>query len=321
MRRIAMVLAALAVTPPAQAAQLPPTWNYKFTSGGQNYLETFIGGDPAKGGTETIDVYIIPIKMVWKSVAYSNSALLPDGKTVLRSVLGSPIFQPTEFTFGQTALGKLQYGDAFQKANLWNAGGSNPSYHVLLGKPVIEPEQTLHVPDRLGTAGNTLGAVDPIIADDIWFFKKLPQLLRRLHVPTKALPIFLTTQTYLYVPGGGCCLAFNHSLTRQGQPWIWGSDIQNPAAFSQDVSGLTAALGGWLDDPYLDNISICGGYEVAGPLLGEPNYGAYPYKKDGFTYNLTDLLLLPYFGDSSGATLDGLETLQGTSLTPCQDGD
>jgi hypothetical protein len=36
--------------------------------------------------------------------------------------------------------------------------------------------------------------------------------------------------------------------------------------------------------------------EVGDPLEGGPNYGAYPYKDKGFTYNLQSLVYMGYFG-------------------------
>ena len=36
--------------------------------------------------------------------------------------------------------------------------------------------------------------------------------------------------------------------------------------------------------------------EVGDPLEGGPNYGAFPYKLNGFTYNLQSLVFIGYFG-------------------------
>jgi hypothetical protein len=50
------------------------------------------------------------------------------------------------------------------RANFWSHVQAAPSYHLLLGKPTVLPEQTLTVPARHGTVmsvfGITVGAVD-----------------------------------------------------------------------------------------------------------------------------------------------------------------
>ena len=58
----------------------------------------------------------------------------------------------------------------------------------------------------------------------------------------------------------------------------------------QDVSAMSHELGEWMDNPFFgtntvgcqDNSQL----EVGDPLEGGPNYGAFPYKLNGFTYNL-----------------------------------
>ena len=92
-------------------------------------------------------------------------------------------------------------------------------------------------------------------------------------------------------------------------------------AFSQDVSALSHEIGEWADDPLVVNISgnntPCGILENGDPLEGNPNYGAYRYVLHGFTYNLQDLVTLPYFGAPPSTTVNDWLSFQGESLCAC----
>ena len=122
----------------AFAQSLPlPTWTGSFTYQGTQYTYTMVGTDPAGGGTMTIPVYLVPLKITIGSVVY-------DPATVLSSVLSSPIFCTPSgsnqctiaFTSGGQDFGVTQYLDAYQRANFWVNDSSN-NYHLLLGTPVV----------------------------------------------------------------------------------------------------------------------------------------------------------------------------------------
>jgi hypothetical protein len=301
-------------------AALPPTWNYQILSGGTYWYETFIGHNPIEQTTAKIPVYIIPIKTVYGDISYSNLTLLATGQSPLQSAVESPVFKSYPFTLIKSNdFGKLQYLDAVEIVNTWNIGGASLAYHTLLDTPVVEPEQTITFKKDDGYISNYFGATNVITGDVVTFDTALLKLIHTLQIPENALPVFLTTQTYL-ASQASCCYAYFRSTTERGQPFVWASYMQNAQAWSQDVSGLSAVLAGWLFDPYDDNDTTCGGYEASAILAGESNWGATPYRSHGLTYNLTDVALLPYYGDTSGATLNGQMTFQGTSLVQCQDG-
>jgi hypothetical protein len=71
---------------------------------------------------------------------------------------------------------------------------------------------------------------------------------------------------------------------------------------------------------YSGNNTPCGILEVGDPLESNPNYGGYPYSLHGFTYNLQDLVTLPYFGAPPSTTVNDWFTFQGESLSVCQNG-
>jgi hypothetical protein len=60
--------------------------------------------------------------------------------------------------------------------------------------------------------------------------------------------------------------------------------------------------------------------EVGDPLENNPNFGGFPYTSGGFTYNLQDLVTLPYFGAPPSTSVNNFFTFQGESLTMCQNG-
>ncbi len=297
-----------------------PNWTLTYTHGGTSYSDVFIGTNPASGGSTTVPIYIIPIKMVYGTTSFSPLAKLSNGNTVIQNIVASPIFQSSvDFNQGGTDVGSTQFTDAFQKVNVWNLGGKASSYHVLLGNPVIEPLQTLTVPKADGlvtTAFNT----KVIEASINWFDPKIQALITKLKIPANALPIFVTTQTYLLENAkSGCCIGGYHSYTGT-QAYSHFTYIQTAGAFSQDVSALSHELAEWMDDPTTDNNSPCGIYEVGDPLETTANYGDYAYTAGGFTYHLQDEATPVYFGASASTTLNGYTTFEGTKLGVCANG-
>ena len=84
-----------------------------------------------------------------------------------------------------------------------------------------------------------------------------------------------------------------------------------------------------LDDTYLTQGGQCciGGYhssegilENGDPLEGNANFGGFPYSLHGFTYNLQDLVTLPYFGAPTSTSVNGWLSFQGESLGVCSNG-
>jgi hypothetical protein len=96
--------------------------------------------------------------------------------------------------------------------------------------------------------------------------------------------------------------------------------------FAQDVSALSHEVGEWADDPLVVNINgnpvACGILETGDPEETFANYGAFPYTLGGFTYNLQDLVYIPYFGAAPGISANSSLTFQGNPfhLTVCSNG-
>ena len=298
-----------------KAPAFPGTFTHTYTYNSKTYNETFIGTDPSTKSSETVPIYLIPLKMSYKPA--SGKKTVEDATKIIPNIIASPIFTSMDFQFGGTDIGTTQYEDAFSKVNVWSIGGSDTGYHVLLGTPTVTKTETLKVPTNQGSVGTEFG-VTVIEASINWFDPQINALIKTLKIPSTALPIFVTTQTYL--TSGGCCIGGYHSVTSAGQPYSMFTYIQKSGAFSQDVSALSHELSEWIDDPYTSNNSPCGIYEVGDPLEREANYGDYPYVLNGVTYHLQDEALLPYFGGGKSVTLGNLVTMQGTVLTVCENG-
>jgi hypothetical protein len=311
----------------AAAAPSLSTWNGSFTYNSKNYTYNMVGTAPSANTTTTIPVVIIPLKIVITSrtggkTTYDPSHVLSNGKTVTSNTVASPIFDSTTtYTQGGVDMGTTQYIDAFQRANFWGAVSSNTNYHLLLGGPTVLAEQTLSPSKSYGKTGSVFGFTAGLV-DINWFDTQVNSLIKSLGITANQLPIFLTYNVYL-TQRGSCCIGGYHSATG-AQAYAHATYVDVVGAFAQNVSALSHEVGEWADDPLVVNANgnntPCGILEVGDPLENEPNYGAFAYTVNGFTYDLQDLVMLPYFGAPTSTSVNGWFTFQGRSLTVCQNG-
>jgi hypothetical protein len=303
--------------PPAGA----PTWSYSFKYGRKTYTDAFIGTAPTTNSTTTIPVYLVPMAMTYGSTTYDPTKVTANGVSIVQNVLNSPLFQSSvNYTQGGTNIGTTQYEDAFQRATLWGTAKSYPNWHTIFGTPTVEPVQTFNV----GTHGeliNAFGASNLILANISYFDSAIQKLIGTLKIPSTALPLFITTNTYLSSTNNtsGCCIGGYHSVY-SSQPYAHATYITTAGAFAQDVSALSHELGEYIDDPSTNNSSPCGVLEVGDPLEGNANYGGYPYTVGGVTWNLQDLATLEYFGAPANTSINNYFTFQGESIGVCANG-
>jgi hypothetical protein len=145
-------------------------------------------------------------------------------------------------------------------------------------------------------------------------------------IQPNTLPLFLTYETYLGC-GSGCAIGGYHTANApqpNGQTYSFTTAI-DPGHFAEDTNALSHEFGEWLLDPFVDN-PACGNQamENGDPLQGEPSpqYGAYPYKLNGFTYHLQDLTFISYFGAPKSTSVNSWLTFQHSTFatTPCDRG-
>ncbi|HEY6768863.1 MAG TPA: hypothetical protein VI386_29260 [Candidatus Sulfotelmatobacter sp.] len=316
------------VAPPPVSLQ---SWNGSFTYASRTYSYNMVGAAPSTNSTATVTAYIIPVKIVITArngtkTTYDPSHVLSNGNSVTTNTLTSPLFDSTTtYVQGGTNVGTTQYIDAYQRANFWGTVHTDTNSHLLLS-PTVLAEQTLSPPSTYGKTGSEFGFTAGLV-DINWFDAQLPSLISKLGIQPNAFPIFLTYDTYL-TQGGGCCIGGYHSSegsTSNPQSYAEAAYVDHVGAFSQDVSALSHEIGEWADDPltvnYNGNNTPCGILENGDPLEGETNYGGFHYVLHGFTYNLQDLVTLPYFGAPTSTSVNGWLSFQGnSSLSVCSNG-
>lgn len=325
------VLPARIVPGAAPPASTLPTWNGSFTYSGKTYSYNMVGTAPSTNTSTTIPTYIIPVKIVITArngtkTTFDPAHVLSNGKTVITNTTTSPIFDSTTtYVQGGVNVGTTQYIDAYQRANFWGTVQSASNYHLLLGGPTVLAEQTLSPSTRNGTTGSPFGFTAGLV-DINWFDAQLPTIMSRLGITQNAFPIFLTYDVYL-TQSRQCCIGGYHSSEgslSNLQSYAHATYVDHAGVFSQDVSALSHEVGEWADDPLVVNTNgnntPCGILENGDPLEGNANYGGFHYVLNGFTYNLQDLVTLPYFGAPPSTSVNGFFTFQGEGLTVCQNG-
>src|SRR6185437_2466053 len=303
----------------APAAQISQ-WNGSFTDR-HSVKRTFtmIGPDPASNNsTTTIPLQIVPV--IFKYPSFGNKKFNPkkdtysDGETVLKNFTNSPLINSDiDFKSGSTDLGSTQYIDAFQRGNFWNQNvKQNTNYHVVLGSPTILKPMKITVqsgqgvveknpfgPSQIGTYG--FGAMDGQINNYI-----------RGHSEVTPDQFVFFVSHNIFLTSGGCCIGGYHTATAAqpgGQTYGYTTLVTDAGSFSQDVSAASHEIGEWMDDPFTDNRVGCSDNSIledGDPLEGRSNFGGIPYKDHGFTYNLQDLVYIPYFGAPRSIPNDNL---------------
>jgi hypothetical protein len=238
------------------------TWNGSFTYQGTNYPYNMVGTAPSTNSTTTVQVYVIPLKVVITrrrtKTTFDPAHVLSNGKTVTNNTVTSPIFDSsTTYVQGGVNVGTTQYIDAFQRANFWGTVQTNSNYHLKLGGPVLIAEQTLSPPSNLGTTGSPFGHTAGLV-DINWFDAQLQSIISRFtQIQPNTFPIFLTYDVYL-TQGGGCCIGGYHSSegsVSNPQAYAHATYVDHPGDFAQDVSALSHEVGEWADDPLVVNIN------------------------------------------------------------------
>ena len=312
--------------PATQAPTIPlKTWNGSFVYQTKTFSFNMVGTAPSTGTSTTIPVFLIPVKMVYKTATFDPlTHKISNGQTVVQNILASPIFRAgIDFIQGGTNLGNTQYIDAFQRGNFWHTVSTHTGYHLLLGTPTVMPELSLTV-GKNGRLATEFGI--PVgVASINWFDAQL-QGYMKAHpaIVPNSLPIFVTYEVYLAntASGSGCCVGGYHSafgIVTAPQAYAYSTYIGTPGKFAQDVSALSHEVGEWADDPLVVNggnpvPAACGAgaaLEVGDPEEIFANAGAFPYTLGGFTYNLQDLVWLPYFGAPKTTSANGWLTFHG----------
>lgn len=287
-----------------------PYWSDLFNVNGNPYPFQMVGTNPANGSHRTT----VPTEIIALKTVFSDGNTL-NGADNVKNTVNSPLFENAQYTSGNT-----QYGDAIQRAEFWHYVKNHQGYHVLLGDPKVLHTVTLTIPAADGQTGisKRTGALIGLIDID-WFDAQIQTLMLQLHISPKTLPIFLTSNVFLYENGDPtqCCVIGYHSAVfsvngsgrSQIQTYAWGS-YTTPGIFSvpiDDINGLSHEIAEWYNDPFIDNVTPywespiapqygCNNFlEVGDPLVGV----AFTVKTDGKKYHPQDEAFFSWFAQQT----------------------
>jgi hypothetical protein len=313
---------------------------------GNSYFGTMVGRSPFAPGkdktripTEIVPIIItteniatavdfatgefisVPGKTTFDPTRVDHTCLNPPNDVPLTLVQQSPVFQATNFNFGDTFVGNTQYIDAFQRANFWKLVGDT-KYHTLLSPirtlPAIRVDAPTGIAADLAALGlpgcGTFGGIDFNSFDELVVGTILPALAAQ-GVNTATFPIFLLYNVGFQV------LPFNlYKTIFIGYHGTNGLQTYSVAEFDSagvigtaaDVSALSHEVGEWMDDPFVTNYTPAWGnlgqqfgcqnsLEVGDPLAAEipvtmPN---------GFTYHPQELAFFSWFYGAPSIAANG----------------
>src|SRR5712692_5006139 len=332
----------------ASANSLLTTFTYNVVSSrdGNSYTGVMVGQDPFGGNftPTTVTSPIIPLIITTNSVAVrlSSGGILATAKGVttfdptaadtaclsapndipLALFRQSPIFQPANFKFGPTFVGKTQYIDAFQRGNFWQlVSGTN--YHTLVSPQTfnalslnLAANDALAIPPGfLGSCGS-LGIVNINTLGPI-----LVNLLALEGVKTSQFPIFLLYNVVMSIGEPNnlnkCCVLGFHGATGSPIQTFSPIDFDTTGLFGPSIADTSIAaheVGEWMDDPFGNNPTPPWGHtgQVAGCQgnleNGDPLTGTNipPVKgSNGFTYHLQELVFFSWFYGAPSIAVNG----------------
>ena len=318
-----------------------PHWSDSFTYHGIPYEYTMVGTNPKHGSATTvIPTVLIPLRIVFgDGTIYDASTDIVDGQTPLQAFLNSPVFQNHKYLIGGADVGTTQYGDAFQRANMWTevSNGAH-DYHVLLGGPDVTPVQTIIVP-----TGKFGYQVDPDthqnfpVVEDGFFAEQIQERIQALNLSPLSLQIFVT----------GTVSQFNswgyHESVYDGfgeKTYIVAPYLDKESVFYgehvPDAYVLSHEIAEWLDDPFVgshpnfvpgwqfsgDTSPLCDStrtgdlLEVGDPLVFSDS-SVTPISLNSVTYHVTDAAFLPFFTRSNRSrSVNGQYTFFGSATAP-----
>jgi chitinase len=226
---------------PASGQGTAPTFQYRTS----NLSYTLAGHDPA-GGTTVIPVVLVSLTLSFEAGRIHRSPSIMDAAPDVQRILRSPVF--ARFPFGPA--GNTQYADAMLRTMFPAA----KQWHILLGKPLIEPLK-ITVPVGYGyvlsskRTGTFLAMADAeFLQREI--FKRIPRLDGKL-----VIAVTHNTAYYAYGDATVCCSWGTHGVdSATGNSFVLASYLRAapPIVQDKDVQPLTEQLAEYVIDPLRD---------------------------------------------------------------------
>ncbi len=234
---------------PPQTISLP-TYTTSATMGGTAFKYTLVGGDPAKGGTTTIPVLLVPVTLSFDGpVDTTGKKVVLDAGAIAQNVIHSPIFGKYAFGGGNT-----QYIDALMRTEFNSTG----DWHTLLGTPKIAPVH-ISVPVWDGyvmtskKTGGMLAMVDQL-------FMQTAIFAQLSNVTPGTLVIAITRDTTFYINSDAteCCTWGTYGVDSSQPnrtPFVLGTYLDPHAVdVDKDVQPITEYLARFFRDPMHDGL-------------------------------------------------------------------
>ena len=242
MRILALLFPLLTWLPPAPAQSGIPT--FRAAAGTASY--TLVGRDPARGGTTTIPVLLVPVELAFEAKKTAGKPFLMDASADVPAILRSPVFTVFAFPSG----GTTQYADAMLRATF----SAPDSWHTMLGKPEVKAVK-IGVPLGSGYVLTSKKTGRSLAIADIEFLQK--ELFRQIGKQEGRLVIAVTRNTAYYALGDAtvCCSWGTHGVdSATGNSFVLGSFLRAAPAVVQDadIQPLSQQLAQFVKDPLHD---------------------------------------------------------------------
>jgi chitinase len=217
---------------------------FTVAAGDRSY--TLAGGDPARGGTTTIQTVLVPVALSFESKRVAGKPFVMDARPDVERVLRSPVFVPFAFSPG----GATQYADGLLRSTF----SKGADWHTLLGKPEVQPV-AITVPAGYGYVLTSKKSGASMAVVDVEFLQK--ELFQQLPKQEGRLIIAVTHNTTYYAGGDAtlCCSWGTHGVdSATGASFVLGSYLAAAPVVveEQDVQPLTQQLAEYMMDPLHD---------------------------------------------------------------------
>ena len=260
----------------------------------------------------------------------------------------SPVFQSQHWVWGGTDVGDAQYGEAFQRANFWNATGEAPGrYGIHLNTQTLPPlvidfpaGTAIGLPQSSALFGYSSCApsvlVDFSLFDEYLDYIALPQMGAAYGVNSGNFSIFIAgnvtwgaviNQLPSFIPEAAGY--HSYSSLDPAQTYAVTQFGDEPIFDWPDAMPLSHEVGEWMNDPQgsnavaVYNTSIVtnpkgpaecqGNYEVGDILTGV--FMPLVTGKNGYNYTLQEMAFFSYFYGGPSFAINGWYSNNNTLTT------
>jgi hypothetical protein len=235
----------------AGSLQTLPYWQGSFSISGKDYNYTILGGSPQNGGTTTIKTLIVPLRITISDYSIDGSnPLVFDATQALPQILGSPIFQVSDYITGIQ-----QFGDAMLHAEFPLAAAG---WKTLLSAKVAPALDITIAAGGAQVYQAKSGALFANILDDSAIDKTILTMLQQGIYPPDEYPIFVSYNSSEHDALGYHAAGVRAGMTEENvfayTSWLVGLD--NLFSFpSPDAATLSHEVAETIHDAFIGNLT------------------------------------------------------------------